>query len=107
MSFIPNEGRTEQSLSQPLSGLLNTERTLPESPRYFAASQQTLREIAQSLLEMRKMARSLENSASTLVVLADHPDVMKDLSTIEAHARLVDELVNRTYKLIAREAMNS
>lgn len=73
--------------------------------KVFAVSQGTLKEIAQSLLEAKKMARSLENVASSLSILADDLTVKEDLAEVETTSAALANTLNNIYKLIAREAL--
>jgi len=71
----------------------------------FAVGQTTLREIAQSLQEGKKMARSLENLATSLEVLADDDHIKTGLADVENMSRQCADLLNGIYKKIAREAL--
>jgi len=71
----------------------------------FVVGQSTLREIAQSLQEGKKMARSLENLASSIVVLTDNATIKGDLEVVESQAANCAKLLNNIYKKIAREAL--
>lgn len=71
---------------------------------YFEVSSPLLREIAQTMLEMKKMGRSLENSADALIPLTDHPDVKAWLTTISNDGRSAAKNATDIYHLIARAA---
>lgn len=58
----------------------------------------------QALLEGMKMARSLENLATSLLPLSDSPEVVGDLEHIEEYAREASQLLRAIYKRNAREA---
>jgi hypothetical protein len=76
---------------------------MPEAP-YFDASPETLKQIAQSLLEVKKMARSIENAAETLIVLTDNGSVRASLGIISAATAQMLPEINKLYGYIAREA---
>jgi len=69
----------------------------------FEVSGEYLRQISQSLLEMKKMARSLENSALALEPLANG-DVTMVLQNIQTQAKFLDTSITTIYRSIAREA---
>lgn len=75
-------------------------------PIQFEVSQGTLREIAQSVLEAKKMARSLENISDTFKPLAND-DAMKLLEELRVHAVAATDCCNQIYNAIAREAMKA
>lgn len=72
----------------------------------FGVSAVTLKEIVQSLQEGKGKARSVENIASALSILADDEDVKQKLTQIETEAAVHAKLFNDIYKLIAREALS-
>ena len=70
----------------------------------FGVAPALLKEISQTFLEMKKMARSLENGADALVPLTDDHIVIEQLNAITDHARHAAQLSTGLYNLIAREA---
>lgn len=76
-------------------------------PRHFDVEKVTLREISQSLLEVKKMGRSMENAADAFIPLTSNPGVVELLNTIAAHAQQAASASNELYKLIAREAASA
>lgn len=73
--------------------------------KVFAVGQGTLKEVAQSLLEGKKMARSLENLVSSLSILADDKVTKETLDNIEELAKHTADSLTLIYKSIAREAL--
>lgn len=77
---------------------------MPTNP--FVVEGPMLKEIAQSLLEMKKMARSFENSAEALIpLLKDGSPEIGLLTQCVERAREVDQATTMIYRSIAREAM--
>ena len=76
---------------------------MPEVP-YFETSKEMLMQIAQGLLEGKKMARSLENTADAFLPMTDHPVTKELLSRISDGALQAAKSANELYHLIAREA---
>lgn len=72
---------------------------------HFECGKEMLMQISQSLLEMKKLARSLENSADAIRPLANSEVAKNSLSSINEHAQHAAAEANRIYHLIAREAM--
>jgi len=64
-----------------------------------------LKEIAQGLLEMKKMARSIENSADAFVPLTDDAETQLRLKTISEMAITITQQINSMYNQVAREAL--
>jgi len=77
--------------------------TSPDTP-YFDVSKQMLMEIAQALLEAKKMARSLENTGDAFVPMSDNPVTLELLARITSSALQASKSANELYHLIAREA---
>lgn len=67
----------------------------------------TLKEIAQSLLEGKRMARSIENIADTFEPLVDAEDTetLANLEAIREHSQNINRIVQRIYNKIAKDAM--
>lgn len=61
------------------------------------------REVAQTLQETRKMARSIENAAGSLAPLAEDTDLLA-LERIETRAKQISEDLTALYNGIARQA---
>lgn len=61
-------------------------------------------QIAQSVLEMKKMARSIENSAEAFVPLTDHEQIKNQLIAVSVAAQSIAGETASMYRLIAREA---
>lgn len=72
----------------------------------FDVSPATLREIVQSLQEMRKMSRSVESSAESFIPFADK-QTEEDLKMIMSHAQLITNICTRLYSAIAKEAFRA
>lgn len=70
----------------------------------FQCRPEVLQGIAQSLLEMRKMARSIEQSAEALVPLASAP-IAAALETTVEQCQSVSNRMGTIYRAIAKEAM--
>ncbi len=71
--------------------------------RPFEVQGEMLKQISQSLLEMKKMARSLENSALALEPLSNGT-TKETLGAIGDAASSIDSRITYVYRLIAREA---
>lgn len=71
----------------------------------FACNPQVLQGIAQSLLELKKMARSIEQSADALLPLAS-PEASQVLMSSIEHSRSISDGVGSLYRAIAKEAMS-
>lgn len=70
----------------------------------FKVDKETLKGIAQSLQEGRKMARSLDNIASALLPLTDSRQVKNSLRDIQAEAELAARHLTTLYNQIAPAA---
>lgn len=70
----------------------------------FDVADSTLAQIAQGLLEGKKMARSLENTATSFIPLTDNQGVMSALERVEKNAQLIATELSDLYKLVARDA---
>jgi hypothetical protein len=71
----------------------------------FSARPEILQGIAQSLLEMKKMARSIEQSADALRPLAN-AETDTELARIMQVSRESADLAGNLYRAIAKEAMS-
>jgi hypothetical protein len=71
----------------------------------FECRPDVLQGIAQSLLEMKKMARSIEQSADALLALA-YPSTAADLAAVIQKSRDSSDILGGLYRSIAREAMS-
>lgn len=76
---------------------------MADAERPFEVGGEMLKQISQSLLEMKKMARSLENSALAIEPLANG-DTALTLQAIGDNASGLDKLITGLYRSIAREA---
>lgn len=67
----------------------------------------TLKEIAQSLLEGKRMARSIENIADTFAPLVDDSDEVtrERLSQLASLSQEMTKIISAMYSQIARDAM--
>lgn len=74
------------------------------SQQLFEVDQETLKHIAQSLLEGKKMARSLESAANSLRHLCINDSAVEDLESIERSSNEAARLFERHYSLIAKDA---
>jgi hypothetical protein len=72
---------------------------------HFDTGKETLSQIAQSLLEVKKMGRSAENTADSFQPLTDNDEVKNGLLNIAQHGAALAEEATKLYRLIAREAM--
>lgn len=72
---------------------------------HFECGKEMLMQISQSLLEAKKMARSLENVADSLRPLANSEVAKSALQEISEHSQHAAANANKIYHLIAREAM--
>ena len=72
--------------------------------RVFDVSGVMLQQVAQSLLEGKKMARAIENMADSFQPLTDKESVVHDLNIIAEKAREISLAFARLYNPIAREA---
>lgn len=70
----------------------------------FAVHPMMLREIAQSLLEFKKMGRSIESGAEALIPLAVGDATTDMLEQVVRHGRDAADCASRLYRSIAREA---
>jgi hypothetical protein len=70
----------------------------------FDVAQETLKQIAQSLLETKKMARSIENTADAFLPLTDNEQVRGELQNIAQAGRMAGASASILYNLVAREA---
>ena len=70
----------------------------------FDVAGSTLKEIAQSLLNAKVSARTIENVADTFIPLTDQEDIKASLQAISAHGREAANLLSAIYQRIAREA---
>lgn len=73
-------------------------------PNPFVVQGPMLREIAQGLLEMKKMARSIDNSAVAFLPLVDDSQAKQRLEIISEMSESISKNVNALYSEIAREA---
>lgn len=71
----------------------------------FDVAQDTLGEIAQSLLEVRKQARSIENTALSFMPLTDNDAVKDELTHLAEAGVNAAKLANSIYQRIARRAL--
>jgi tryptophanyl-tRNA synthetase len=71
----------------------------------FDVSQQTLQEIAQSMLEGKKMGRSIENLGDSFVPLTDDPETVELLKTASLHGQEAAKIFGQIYNVIARKAL--
>jgi hypothetical protein len=69
----------------------------------FEVQGEMLKQISQSLLEMKKLARSLENSALALEPLANGT-TRETLASVSDSAKDMDTKITYVYRSIAREA---
>lgn len=72
---------------------------------YFDVSGPTLSEIVLSVQEVRKMARSIENTALSFAPLTDNPEVKKHLADIQAWSEGISSVAGKLYNLTARKAL--
>lgn len=77
------------------------------SERHFDVSQEMLKEIAQTMLELKKMGRSLENAADSLRPLTSNDDIIDKLERISDYGKLVAGVTQNLYLKIAREALTT
>lgn len=70
----------------------------------FECRPEILQGIAQSLLEMKKMARSIEQSADALLPMASQ-ETIKTLCDVIDSSRNAASMISRLYYKIAKEAM--
>jgi len=71
----------------------------------FDVSHGTLKEVAQSMQEGKKMARSLENLATSMIPLTEDEKTLVMLNKIAACGNEAAEKCNQIYVSIAREAL--
>lgn len=76
----------------------------PQVP-HFDVSKPMLGEITQSFQEVRKMARSIENTVTSLLPLTDALEVKTSLEAMQAEAMSIAGRATNIYNLIAREAL--
>ena len=74
------------------------------SQEHFECSKEMLQQIAQTMLEVKKMARSMENAADALLPMAESDAVKANLELIVAAGQSGSAHANQIYHLIAREA---
>lgn len=77
------------------------------SERHFDVSQEMLKEIAQTMLELKKMGRSLENAADSLRPLTSNDDIIDKLERISDYGKLSAGVAQNLYLMIAREALTT
>lgn len=73
----------------------------------FEVSSETLAQITQSVQEMRKMSRSIENIAFSFIPLTDNPAVLDELNHINEAASNITKLASSLYQRIARKALGN
>lgn len=73
-------------------------------PSPYEVGDEVLSQIAHSFLEVKKMARSIENTVDAFIPLTDDKQVLEALGIIAAHAGAITTQVNPLYHQIAREA---
>ncbi len=71
---------------------------------FFEVSKPMMEQISQAMLECKKMGRSLENSADSLIPLTDHTVIKECLEAISKHGQESARLATEIYRFIAREA---
>lgn len=72
----------------------------------WAVAKDTVREVAQSLQEARKHARTVESTASSLAPLAEG-DELELLNSIQARAADISDDLSTLYNTIARRAFGA
>lgn len=71
----------------------------------FNVGKDALGQIAQSVLEMKKMARSIENSADAFYPLTTDTATQQKLSEIVNNAQSIATITSALYRAIAQEAL--
>lgn len=79
---------------------------MPDIPLY-EASNETLQQMAQAYLEVRKMARSIENTAMSFIPLTDNEKITELLTQLDSSAKLCSAIATQLYQQIARKALGN
>ena len=79
---------------------------MSDNKRVFSVSHQTLKDIVATIQQAKVQARSLEQAADSLEILADDPVMRTELQEIAHHANNASFILTKHYKMIAREAMS-
>jgi hypothetical protein len=74
-------------------------------PIQFEVSKGTLKEVAQSCLEAKKLARTVENMADSMMPLSNTEETTELLRQISDSQAIAIKAINTIYNAIAREAM--
>lgn len=80
---------------------------MPQEMPHFDVANLTLKEIAQSMLEVKKMGRSAENAADAFLPLTSNSEVVEILNDISGHGKLLADAASNLYRMIAREAASA
>lgn len=74
--------------------------------QYFDVGNLMLKEISQGCLDVKKMARSIENAAEAFIPLTTDAEVTRLLNVISDAGRDAAAATSAIYKMIARDAAN-